>query len=29
MNSCGVSPSQTFGGLSDGQRAELAERVNQ
>jgi len=29
LNHCGVSPSKTFGGLSDRQRAELAERLNQ
>ncbi len=28
MNDCRVSPSKTFGGLSDRQRAELAERLN-
>ncbi|MGP0047321.1 MAG: integration host factor, partial [Solirubrobacteraceae bacterium] len=26
MNSCRVSPNKTLGGLSDRQRAELAER---
>jgi hypothetical protein len=26
LNSCRVSPSKTFGGLSERQRAELAER---
>ncbi|MGO9956331.1 MAG: hypothetical protein ACLP50_10190 [Solirubrobacteraceae bacterium] len=29
MNSCRVSPNKTLGGLSDRQRAELAERLNQ
>jgi S13-like H2TH domain len=29
MNNCRVSTSKTFGGLSDRQRAELAERLNQ
>ena len=29
LNSARVSPSKTFGGLSDRQRAELAERLNQ
>jgi hypothetical protein len=29
MNNCRVSPHKTFGGLSDRQRAELAERLNQ
>ncbi len=29
MNNCRVSPNKTFGGLSDRQRAELAERLNQ
>jgi hypothetical protein len=28
MNNCRVSPNKTFGGLSDRQRAELAERLN-
>jgi hypothetical protein len=28
MNDCRVSPSKTFCGLSDRQRAELAERLN-
>jgi len=28
MNSCRVSPNKTLGGLSDRQRAELAERLN-
>jgi hypothetical protein len=28
MNDCRVSPSKTFGGLSDRQRTELAERLN-
>jgi hypothetical protein len=27
LNSCRVSPSKTFGGLSERQRAELAERL--
>ena len=29
MNECRVSSTKTFGGLSDRQRAELAERLNQ
>jgi hypothetical protein len=29
MNNCRVSPNKTFGGLSDRQRAELAERLNE
>jgi hypothetical protein len=29
LDSCRVSPSKTFGGLSDRQRAELADRLNQ
>ncbi len=29
MDKCRVSPNKTFGGLSDRQRAELAERLNQ
>jgi hypothetical protein len=29
LDSCRVSPSKTFGGLSDRQRAELAARLNQ
>ena len=28
LNSCLVSPSKTFGGLSARQRAELAERLH-
>jgi hypothetical protein len=28
LNSCRVSPSKTFGGLSERQRAELAERLD-
>jgi len=28
LNSCRVSPSKTFGGLSERQRTELAERLN-
>jgi hypothetical protein len=28
MNNCRVSPNKTLGGLSDRQRAELAERLN-
>ena len=28
LQSCGVSPSKTFGGLSDRQRLELAERLH-
>ncbi|MGO9975945.1 MAG: integration host factor, actinobacterial type [Solirubrobacteraceae bacterium] len=29
LDSCRISPSKTFGGLSDRQRAELAERLKQ
>ena len=29
LDSCRVSPSKTFGGLTDRQRAELASRLNQ
>jgi ribosomal protein S13 len=29
MNNCHVSPNKTLGSLSDRQRAELAERLNQ
>jgi hypothetical protein len=29
LDSCRVSPSKTFGGLTDRQRAELAARLNQ
>ena len=29
LDTCRVSPSKTFGGLSDRQRAELAARLNQ
>ncbi len=29
LDSCRVSPSKTFGGLSERQRAELAARLNQ
>ncbi|MGO9900022.1 MAG: integration host factor, actinobacterial type [Solirubrobacteraceae bacterium] len=29
LDGCRVSPSKTFGGLSDRQRAELAARMNQ
>ncbi len=29
LNSCRVSPSKTFGGLTDRQRAELAARLKQ
>ncbi len=29
LNGCRISPSKTFGGLSDRQRAELAGRLNQ
>jgi hypothetical protein len=28
MNNCRISPNKTFSGLSDRQRAELAERLN-
>jgi hypothetical protein len=28
LNSCRVSPSKTFGALSERQRAELAERLD-
>ena len=28
LNGCRVSPSKTFGGLSERQRAELAGRLN-
>ncbi len=29
LDSCRVSPSKTFGGLTDRQRAELASRLNE